>query len=198
MGLSKLWGKDSTGAHGFVFSHIKTIYYNWAQKKLLSTKLDEMDSDTESRLEKSKTLDDYASIMSNQTAGFWPDALAVKEGFAQLNTDISNLSELSAASTTIDNLTFEGGGITFRRIGRMVLVYLQFTQNAPMSSGTNYTFTIPEGFRPVVTLCDYFVQNNNSLFFIYFYASGDAYLRMPISDQTYAGWLYHTMIYFTE
>lgn len=91
MGLSKLWGKDSTGAHGFVFSHIKTIYYNWAQKKLLSTKLDEMDSDTESRLEKSKALDDYASIMSNQTAGFWPDALAVKEGFTQLNTNLTNI-----------------------------------------------------------------------------------------------------------
>lgn len=90
MGLSKLWGKDSAGEHGFVFSHIKTIYYNWAQKKLLSTKLDEMDTDTESRLEKSKTLDDYASIMSNQTSGFWPDALAVKEGFTQLNTDIGN------------------------------------------------------------------------------------------------------------
>lgn len=91
MGLSKLWGKDSTGAHGFVFSHIKTIYYNWAQKKLLSTKLDEMDTATSARLEKSKTLDDYDSIMSNQTAGFWPDALAVKEGFTQLNTDLEDI-----------------------------------------------------------------------------------------------------------
>lgn len=43
MGLSKLWGKDSSGARGFVFSHVKSIYYNWSQKKLLSTKLDEID-----------------------------------------------------------------------------------------------------------------------------------------------------------
>lgn len=128
--------------------------------------------------------------------GYLADAKDVLDEFAQLNTDISNLSELSTASATIDNLTFENGGIIFHRIGRTVLVYLQFMQNAPMSSGTNYTFTIPEGFRPVSTMYDYFVQNNNSLFFICFYASGDAYLRMPISDQTYAGWLYHVMIYF--
>lgn len=43
MGLSKLWGKDSSGARGFVFSHVKSIYYNWSQRKLLSTKLDEID-----------------------------------------------------------------------------------------------------------------------------------------------------------
>ena len=43
MGLSKLWGKDSSGDRGFVFSHVKSIYYNWSQKKLLSTKLDEID-----------------------------------------------------------------------------------------------------------------------------------------------------------
>ena len=44
MGLPKLWGKNSDGTKGFVFSHIKTIYYNYAQKKLLSTKLDEIDA----------------------------------------------------------------------------------------------------------------------------------------------------------
>ena len=41
MGLPKLWGKDSDGNHGFIFSHVKTIYYNWSQKKLLKDKLDE-------------------------------------------------------------------------------------------------------------------------------------------------------------
>lgn len=44
MGLPKLWGKDSDGNHGFIFSHVKTIYYNWSQKKLLKDKLDEMDT----------------------------------------------------------------------------------------------------------------------------------------------------------
>ena len=44
MGLSKLWAKGPDGSRGFVFSHVKTIYYNWAQKKLLSTKLDEIDA----------------------------------------------------------------------------------------------------------------------------------------------------------
>lgn len=43
MGMPKLWGKDNGGAQGFVFSHVKTIYYNWAQRILLKDKLDAMD-----------------------------------------------------------------------------------------------------------------------------------------------------------
>ena len=39
------------------------------------------------KLSKSSVLDDYASVMSNQTTGFWVDALAVKAGFnAKANT----------------------------------------------------------------------------------------------------------------
>ena len=53
MGLPKLWGKDSSGNHGFAFSHVKTIYYNWSSKKLLSTKLSEMDTATNNRILKS-------------------------------------------------------------------------------------------------------------------------------------------------
>lgn len=44
MGLSKLWAKDGNGYNGFVYSHIKTIYYNWKDKKLLSDFLSDLTS----------------------------------------------------------------------------------------------------------------------------------------------------------
>lgn len=58
MGLPKLWGKDKSGSQGFVFSHVKTIYYNWASKILLKTKLDEMDAFIDTKIAK--------AMMSNQ------------------------------------------------------------------------------------------------------------------------------------
>lgn len=58
MGMPKLWGKDKDGNRGFLFSHVKTIYYNWASKILLSTKLDEMDALIEEKVAK--------AMMSNQ------------------------------------------------------------------------------------------------------------------------------------
>lgn len=58
MGLPKLWGKDKSGSQGFVFSHVKTIYYNWASKILLKTKLDEMDALIDAKIAK--------AMMSNQ------------------------------------------------------------------------------------------------------------------------------------
>lgn len=70
MGLSKLWGKDSSGARGFVFSHVKSIYYNWSQKKLLSTKLDEIDesiSSLNSRLNFTHGVQSSISVPGNGT-----------------------------------------------------------------------------------------------------------------------------------
>lgn len=58
MGLPKLWGKDKEGNRGFAFSHVKTIYYNWASKILLKTKLDEMDALIDAKIAK--------AMMSNQ------------------------------------------------------------------------------------------------------------------------------------
>lgn len=58
MGIPKLWGKDKSGNRGFVFSHVKTIYYNWASKILLKTKLDEMDALIDAKIAK--------AMMSNQ------------------------------------------------------------------------------------------------------------------------------------
>ena len=47
MSLSKLWAKDENGYNGFVFSHVKTIYYNCKEKILLSDFLSALTSNGE-------------------------------------------------------------------------------------------------------------------------------------------------------
>lgn len=186
MGLSKLWGKDSTGAHGFVFSHIKTIYYNWAQKKLLSTKLDEMDTATSARLEKSKTLDDYASIISNQTAGFWPDALAVKEGFAQLNTDMEEV-----VSVELENLAPDAYNIyenhSRHKNGVLYLSFL-FQCVAPTNSYTVFS-KIPDTYNVPTTF--YFGSmdtgpGSSDAIFCYAAQGNNLGCRYGVAGRTYA------------
>ena len=87
MGLSKLWGKDSSGNRGFVFSHIKTIYYNWAQKKLLSTKLDEMDSATNGKIDKTSIVQVESTSQTNV-----PSSAYLKTVKDALDGDISELN----------------------------------------------------------------------------------------------------------
>ena len=87
MGLSKLWGKDSSGNRGFVFSHIKTIYYNWAQKKLLSTKLDEMDSATNGKIDKTSIVQVESTSQTNV-----PSSAYLKTVKDSLDGDISELN----------------------------------------------------------------------------------------------------------
>ena len=90
MGISKLWGKDSSGNRGFVFSHIKTIYYNWAQKKLLSTKLDEMDSATNGKIDKTSIVQVESTSQTNV-----PSSAYLKTVKDSLDGDISELNAKS-------------------------------------------------------------------------------------------------------
>ena len=90
MGLSKLWGKDSSGAHGFVFSHIKAIYYNFSQNKLLSTKLDEMDAkDTETDNKIGNLSDLTTSVKSSVVAAI-----------TEVVSDMGDLSDLDSSVKT--------------------------------------------------------------------------------------------------
>lgn len=137
MGLTKLWGKDSNESHGFAFSHIKTIYYNWTQKKLLSTKLDEMDSATDAKSDISHTStsteygggnssqyghvklsDNYSSSSGSASESVAASSKAVVDAYSALNNN-----KISASSPTIINptLRFSLGGeeskVEFRRAG---------------------------------------------------------------------------------
>lgn len=105
MGLSKLWGKDSSGNRGFVFSHIKTIYYNWAQKKLLSTKLDEMDSATNGKIDKTSIVQVESTSQTNV-----PSSAYLKTVKDALDGDISELNAKASVSLHTDNI---GNGMEF-------------------------------------------------------------------------------------
>lgn len=90
MGMPKLWGKDKDGNRGFLFSHVKTIYYNWASKILLSTKLDEMDALIDAKIAK--------AMMSNQQVNSTDKvptsalAYAMSQNIAKNATDITAIN----------------------------------------------------------------------------------------------------------
>lgn len=118
MGMLKLWGKDKDGNKGFVFSHVKTIYYNWASKILLSTKLDEMDKLIDEKIAK--------AMMANQQvndANKVPTsalAYAMQQSITKNAGDISQLTSDLRRTTDINGslLTFAlscGQGITYFR-----------------------------------------------------------------------------------
>ena len=47
-----LWGRDYTGKRGFSKAHVKSVFYNYAQKKMLNEKLDDMDKLIEEKIAK--------------------------------------------------------------------------------------------------------------------------------------------------
>lgn len=160
MGLPKLWGKDKEGNRGFAFSHVKTIYYNWASKILLKTKLDEMDALIDAKIAK--------AMMSNQQvndANKVPtSALAylMSQNITKNANDISDINgnlinRLAVSETvfsTIDDFPKTGSG--FGVVRNPLTLY--------------EGFTIPEYSRCI---------------FINYTNSNDGALIAIISDKTY-------------
>lgn len=137
MGLSKLWAKGPDGSRGFVFSHVKTIYYNWAQKKLLSTKLDEIDALIDQKIAKAM----MSNVQVNDQNKVPTSALAYamqqqitenEEAITGLNSELINGSGLGLtegmysiyAPNTADDMIYPGlyrlNGIT---VGSMTDFY---------------------------------------------------------------------------
>ena len=114
MGLPKLWGKDSSGNHGFAFSHVKTIYYNWSSKKLLSTKLSEMDTATNNRILKS----DISNVQVNNQNKVPSSALVygMNNQISELNASVSDLTQYFGTGTEF-NIDF-----TSRKQGAYLIV----------------------------------------------------------------------------
>lgn len=54
---------------------------------------------TDGKVDASKALNTYAEIMAATEAGFWPDALAVKEGFNQVNSTTLTVSRALVSDT---------------------------------------------------------------------------------------------------
>ena len=159
MGLPKLWGKDSSGAKGFIFAHVKTVYYNWSQKKLLSTKLDEMDASIDKKAPKShassattygagnasnyghvKLSDNYTSSSGAAANSVAASSKAVADAYAKLNTDKANATNPTLINPTLRFLLGEDQmKVEFRRSGSTSEdLSIVFTN----SSGTNTFYTL--------------------------------------------------------
>lgn len=98
MGMPKLWGKDKDGNRGFLFSHVKTIYYNWASKILLSTKLDEMDALIDAKIAK--------AMMSNQQVNSTDKVPTSALAYAMSQNIAKNTTDITAINGSLDNTTF--------------------------------------------------------------------------------------------
>lgn len=73
MSLPKLWGNrdNRKGDHGFVYSHIQTVFYNYKDGKMLNEKLGEMDTSIEGKIDSNKKSD----VQVNDTERFPSSAL---------------------------------------------------------------------------------------------------------------------------
>lgn len=165
MGLPKLWGNAPDGSgHGFVYSHVKSIYYNWAQKKLLSTKLDEIDTsildlDTE-KFDISKII---ASTNITQT-GYVMDGKTCADAIAQLNSKLNGytIKMGSVTGITVPGFTDDGGPGAYQGT-----IELGDFAEAPAVALTVRTTAnrigyITTGIRSISTSsCGYVISNNN-------------------------------------
>lgn len=123
MGLSKLWGKDSSGARGFVFSHVKSIYYNWSQKKLLSTKLDEIDksiSSLNSRMPRSSSVSGETDSNSMIYTEIAANAMAVISAYAKDHPVVSCLTGSNLWAFKVYDI------VTGQPVGSKVSVTIQY------------------------------------------------------------------------
>lgn len=101
----------------FAWSHVKAIFYNYAEQKLLSTKLDEMDTAINSKVNKA----DIVQTESTATDKV-PSAAYLKEIKDGLDNDIGELTSSQIISNGLhcDKGTIEEGGYTI--LGKLVIV----------------------------------------------------------------------------
>ena len=83
----------------FAWSHVKAIFYNYAEKKLLSTKLDEMDTAINSKVNKA----DIVQTESTATDKV-PSAAYLKEIKDGLDNDIGELTSRQIMYSPISSL----------------------------------------------------------------------------------------------
>lgn len=88
--LKTAWANLQDGlGNRFSWSHVKAIFYNYAEQKLLSTKLDEMDALIDEKIAKAM----MSNVQVNDQTKVPTSALAysMNESITKLNSDIEDL-----------------------------------------------------------------------------------------------------------
>lgn len=162
--IPKLWAKTIGGGRGFVISHVKAIYYDWKNKKLLKDKLDEMDKATEGKVAKSDIKNVDSTSTSDVPSSSYVHSLLTKidaiqttvpnfivysgkkqyENEASLLSEISNISAKSTPYLDIRTVKVSTAGTTAFKTTR-VYVVLTFLNGADWQAQIAFTYTSGAG-----------------------------------------------------
>lgn len=115
--LKTAWANLQDGlGNRFSWSHVKAIFYNYAEQKLLSTKLDEMDALIDEKIAKAM----MSNVQVNDQTKVPTSALAysMNESITKLNSDLNSKYSLNKLYPFSGTYQFDSEGkvtLTFSR-----------------------------------------------------------------------------------
>lgn len=141
-----------------------------------------------------KRIKSYADLMVTTASGYTPDALAVKEGFTEVNSKLSDL-----ISVTMKNAFEAASGVTlsndyfmFYKRGNTISVQLQFVGSITTGSdGRVKIGSVKSPYKPSAYQCCMTIINKNTIGQIYSFAlitvstNGDVNLVTGEANKTY-------------
>lgn len=127
--------------------------------------------------------------------GYLADAKDILDEFAQLNTDLNAYNTVTISLGSVQ----DSGGLVFGKKGGVAQLNINVhVPGTGLVYGTDYPFTVPQGFRPKSFLFSYFIQGGSTLLYISISSNGAGFLRVPTPGTSYAGWIYQEFAYITE
>lgn len=151
--LKTAWANLQDGlGNRFSWSHVKAIFYNYAEQKLLSTKLDEMDALIDEKIAKAM----MSNVQVNDQTKVPTSALAysMSQDISQNAQDITQLnSDLDRSSSALDLLSgFQPPDsarvpLTVKRAAGLIVIIGHFRAGTVLDDWTPIT-TLPSGYRP--------------------------------------------------
>lgn len=145
--LKTAWANLQDGlGNRFSWSHVKSIFYNYAEQKLLSTKLDEMDALIDEKIAKAM----MSNVQVNDQTKVPTSALAysMSQEISQNAQDITQLN--SNLIPTKRNLTWQDTvaefGLSYSlKFKTFVYVHAAFTTVSGLSAGNDLAMLIGSG-----------------------------------------------------
>ena len=145
--LKTAWANLQDGlGNRFSWSHVKAIFYNYAEHKLLSTKLDEMDALIDAKIAKAM----MSSVQVNDESKVPTSALAYSMS-QEISQNEQNIAQLNSKLVSVKrNLTWQStvseiGTSYSLRFGNWVYIHAGFITVSGLSNGNDLTMLIDSG-----------------------------------------------------
>lgn len=137
--LKTAWANLQDGlGNRFSWSHVKAIFYNYAEHKLLSTKLDEMDALIDAKIAKAM----MSSVQVNDKSKVPTSALAYSMS-QEISQNEQNIAKLNSNKAPIDHN--HDGKYLQRLSARINSITFQDGINAPILNVDNTAYPIIKG-----------------------------------------------------